>query len=189
MLSRLLLSAIAVVSFSSTYVTSQTCANGSPAPTCPTCTTTQTGSSCINIGQGSNARAYGDAPQYPLTPSSPYYAESLSSVIQQQQDVCQGVVDLSRAQILNYTDHQGTPRTACLIVNNASTSESPLPMLVWLHPSLYSSDSTFASTGFEAYSLTQSINSETNVVGFHILLPEGRNTEHYYPAPDNVGLG
>lgn len=39
-----------------------------------------------------------------------------------------------------YSDHDGTPRTACLLVNSAATSQKPLPLLVWLHPSLADSD-------------------------------------------------
>jgi len=44
-------------------------------------------------------------------------------------------------EILNdFTDADGTPRQACLVTPGNATSESKLPLLVWVHPSLLPMD-------------------------------------------------
>ena len=131
-------------------------------------TTKQTGTDCTQ---------YGDPPAKVVGPIlSPTGLEDL--VI-----ICGG-------EIVDLTDYTGAPRKACLYVNPASTAQRPLPLVVWLHPSLVSTSLSFPLTGFDLARDSQRLNSDDDgAVGFSYLLPLGRNTEHKYQFPDNVGLG
>jgi len=44
---------------------------------------------------------------------------------------------------LSYTDANGTPRSACLVSPPGTAPNSPRPLLVWLHPSLFPIDSIY----------------------------------------------
>ena len=59
-------------------------------------------------------------------------------------------------------------------------------MLVWLHPSLVTADS-ITSTNILLFQNNFSLAAGTT--GFVVLTPEGRDTTHFYPAPDNQGPG
>lgn len=88
------------------------------------------------------------------------------------------------------TDKSGHKRVFCFYANPKSTKDKPLPLLVWLHPSLVGATLAFPLTGFDLVRNTQSLNNEDpSRLGFSYILPAGRNTEHEYPFPDNVGLG
>ena len=85
-----------------------------------------------------------------------------------------------------WDDSDGTPRYACLYQPPAATTSNPLPLLVWLHPSLVTADS-ITSTNILAFQNSFSLAAGTT--GFVVLAPEGRSTTHFYPAPDNQGPG
>jgi Esterase PHB depolymerase len=85
-----------------------------------------------------------------------------------------------------WNDSDGTPRYACLYLPPAATATNPLPLLVWLHPSLVTADS-IASTNILSFQGNFSLSAGTT--GFVVLAPEGRSTTHFYPAPDNEGPG
>ncbi len=85
-----------------------------------------------------------------------------------------------------WNDSDGTPRYACLYQPPAATPSNPLPLLVWLHPSLVTADS-ITSTNILAFQKSFSLAAGTT--GFVVLAPEGRSTTHFYPAPDNQGPG
>jgi hypothetical protein len=59
-------------------------------------------------------------------------------------------------------------------------------MLVWLHPSLVTADSI---TSTNILSFQNSFSLAPGTTGFVVLTPEGRDTTHFYPAPDNEGPG
>ena len=84
-----------------------------------------------------------------------------------------------------WNDSDGTPRYACLYAGSATTA-NPLPMLVWIHPSLVTADS-ISSTNILFFQNDFSLSPGTT--GFAVLAPEGRDTTHFYPAPDNEGPG
>ena len=86
-----------------------------------------------------------------------------------------------------FTDGGGTPRFACLYPPSAPASGVKYPMIVFLHPSLVNADSV-KSTPLFADRDTVNI-SDGAVTGFIILAPQGRNTQHFYPAPDNQASG
>ncbi len=85
-----------------------------------------------------------------------------------------------------WNDSDGTPRYACLYEPLGASESNPLPLLVWLHPSLVTADS-ITSTNILSFQNNFSLSPGTK--GFVVLTPEGRETTHFYPAPDNQGPG
>lgn len=94
------------------------------------------------------------------------------------------------ATVLNYTDWMGYKHTACLVPNPGSKPGRELPLVVWLNPSEVSAQNSFLFTQWQNLYTTQLLNNEdSSKIGFSFLLPEGRNTHHSYPAPDNEAVG
>ena len=91
------------------------------------------------------------------------------------------------ALLNGFTDSGGTPRFACLYPPSAPTAGVKYPMIVFLHPSLVNADSV-KNTPLFGDRDTVDI-SDGALTGFIILAPQGRNTEHFYPAPDNQASG
>jgi poly(3-hydroxybutyrate) depolymerase len=85
-----------------------------------------------------------------------------------------------------WNDSDGTPRYACLYAPAAASATNPLPMLVWIHPSLVTADSIVSTN---ILSFQNDFSLATGTTGFVVLAPEGRDTTHFYPAPDNTGPG
>jgi poly(3-hydroxybutyrate) depolymerase len=85
-----------------------------------------------------------------------------------------------------WNDSDGTPRYACLYAPAAASTSNRLPLLVWLHPSLVTADSI---TSTNILSFQQSFSLAAGTTGFVVITPEGRDTTHFYPAPDNQGPG
>src|SRR5207253_1920896 len=67
--------------------------------------------------------------------------------------------------------------------------EHKLPMIVYLHPSLFTADSVYESTNLNFYLSSANVSDDPNRPGFVLLAPEGRNTTHHYQSPDDKGLG
>lgn len=85
-------------------------------------------------------------------------------------------------------DADGTPRYACLWAPPQASAANPLPLVVFLHPSLFTSDSAGA-TGLPAMVATADISGDPARPGFLLLAPQGRRTCHYYPTADQRGEG
>src|SRR5258708_9388347 len=85
-----------------------------------------------------------------------------------------------------WNDSDGTPRYACLYQPTSATKSNPLPLLVWIHPSLVTADSI---TSTNILSFQNSFSLSAGTTGFVVLTPEGRSTTHFYPAPDDQGPG
>jgi hypothetical protein len=133
-------------------------------------TTVQTGTDCTQ---------YGDPP-----------ATVVNDIL--SPDGLQSLIDICSGTIVTLTDNLGETRQACLYENPNSSEENPLPLVVWLHPSLVAPWIAWPLTGWDAYKTTEPLNNEDpSLVGFSYLLPVGRNTDHYYPITiaDNEGLG
>jgi poly(3-hydroxybutyrate) depolymerase len=88
-----------------------------------------------------------------------------------------------------WNDADGTPRYACLYEPEAASASAPLPMLVFIHPSLVTADSLEESTNLLDYNDTYDLSGNPSRPGFIVLAPEGRDTTHYYPSADAVGPG
>ncbi len=89
---------------------------------------------------------------------------------------------------LSFTDANGTLRSACLVSPPGTTLASPRPLLVWLHPSLFPIDSVLL-TELPALLYSADLTGDATRPGYSLLLVSGRDTEHYYPFPDDTGLG
>jgi hypothetical protein len=85
-----------------------------------------------------------------------------------------------------WNDSDGTARYACLYEPASASVSNPLPLLVWLHPSLVTADSI---TSTNLLSFQDDFSLAPGTTGFVVLTPEGRDTTHFYPAPDNEGPG
>ncbi|MDB5985209.1 MAG: hypothetical protein JWR16_262 [Nevskia sp.] len=118
---------------------------------------------------------YGDAPR-PLTDS----LDGLLAVT----NLCITV----GGETLDYTDADGEPRKACAVIPPGATTKTPLPLVVWLHPSLIPIDA-IDLTNFLSAKNSADLSGDAARPGFILLMPAGRDTEHFYPFPDNVGLG
>lgn len=88
----------------------------------------------------------------------------------------------------DWTDANGEARNACLIKPATASDDIPLPLVVWLHPSLFPPDVILTTNILEQIS-TADLTGDPERPGFALLLPAGRDTEHFYPAPDDTGIG
>ena len=115
---------------------------------------------------GDNCTQYGDAP-------APVVGDIVSPTgLENLIQVCGG-------EILTLTDNLGEERKVCFYANAKSTKDKPLPLVVWLHPSLVSSTISWPLTGWENVKNTQKLNNEdSSRQGFSYILPLGRNTVH-----------
>lgn len=120
--------------------------------------------------------SYGDAPA-----ESTHSLDGLQTMI----DLCQ----LEGGSVLNWTDPSGEARNACLINPAGASAQHPLPLLVYLNPSLFSADKTTPLTGFATDAASADLTGDPARKGFILLMPEGRDTHHYYPFPDDTGVG
>ena len=88
-----------------------------------------------------------------------------------------------------WKDSDGTPRYACRYQPPPSTPPKPLPLIVYLHPSLANADSVRRYTNLLDLLKTANVSDDSSRPGFILLAPQGRNTVHYYPPPDHTGSG
>jgi predicted esterase len=88
-----------------------------------------------------------------------------------------------------WPDANGTPRYACLFNSAAAGAKGPLPLVVFLHPSLVTADSLVTGTNILAFQADANLNDDPDRPGFIVLAPEGRTTTHFYPAPDDNAPG
>ena len=87
-----------------------------------------------------------------------------------------------------WKDPNGTERYACLWLARHAASKSRLPMVIYLHPSLFGPN-TVALTGLLRYQDSRSLSADPENAGYIVLAPVGRKTLHHYPRPDEKGLG
>ncbi|CAF4531759.1 unnamed protein product, partial [Didymodactylos carnosus] len=88
-------------------------------------------------------------------------------------------------KLLKFKDNTGEQRGACLISKKITKQ---LPLLVWLHPSLIPQN-LIVLTGLLEATTTADLTNDKNRLGYHLLIVSGRNTPHFYPAPDKGGIG
>lgn len=87
-----------------------------------------------------------------------------------------------------WNDADGTERYACVYEPKSQPENTRLPMVVYLHPSLYGAG-TIHFTNLLHYQNSTSLSAAPDKTGFIVLAPQGRKTTHYYPFPDNTGVG
>lgn len=88
-----------------------------------------------------------------------------------------------------WKDSDGTPRYACLYQPPPAKPPRPLPLIVFLHPSLANADSVYHYSNLLEFLKTANVSDDPSRPGFILLAPQGRNTTHYYPPPDRTGAG
>jgi hypothetical protein len=87
-----------------------------------------------------------------------------------------------------WNDGDGSDRYACLYEPASIKPGGRVPLLVYLHPSLFGTW-TIANTNLLALRDTFALGGDHAGPGFIVLVPQGRDTAHHYPWPDNRGLG
>ncbi len=87
-----------------------------------------------------------------------------------------------------WKDGNGTDRYACLYKSRSAGAHIKLPLLVYLHPSLFQAK-TITRTNILDFQESHALSGDPNRPGFIVLAPQGRNTVHQYPAPDRNGTG
>jgi len=87
-----------------------------------------------------------------------------------------------------WKDADNVDRYACLYEPKSEDPNSKLPMIVYLHPSLFSAG-WITQTNILDLQNSVSLSDDPKKVGYIVLAPEGRKTTHYYPFPDNKGIG
>lgn len=106
---------------------------------------------------------------------------------QMQRPYCDGGEVLSWDNSSEPEGHR--TRYACLSVPSHASPEKPLPMIVYLHPSLFTPDTVYTATNLPLFLETADLSEDSERPGFVLLAPQGRDTEHFYPAPDDRGPG
>ncbi|HUP92946.1 MAG TPA: hypothetical protein VM074_11915 [Solimonas sp.] len=130
-----------------------------------------TGASCAGI--------YGDPPRE-LT-SSP---SAIGDLPFQLLEAC----TLRGGEMLTWDDGTGTPRQACLHMPAMATA-AKLPLVTFLQGSLFPADPQSIYNGWELQNNTADLTGDPARAGFILLVPYGRDTTHFYPSPDDTGLG
>jgi hypothetical protein len=125
---------------------------------------------------------YGDPPR-PLAPDS--LDGTLNDALTALINVC---TDSGGTLLDDYTDSSGAKRSACVIAPKNATAQTPLPLLVWFHPTLIGEDAILA-TDFLSLLHSANLSGDSSDPGFVLLLPLGRNIEQFLPAPLNTGVG
>ena len=87
-----------------------------------------------------------------------------------------------------WKDADKIDRYSCLFEPKSAGPNSKLPMIVYLHPSLFSAG-WITLTNILDQQNSVSLTDDPKNVGYIVLAPEGRKTTHYYPFPDNKGIG
>lgn len=87
-----------------------------------------------------------------------------------------------------WKDADGIDRYACLYAPARAAANRKLPMIVYLHPSLFGAG-WITQTNILDYQNYISLSDDSANVGYIVLAPEGRKITHYYPFPDNKGIG
>jgi pimeloyl-ACP methyl ester carboxylesterase len=86
-----------------------------------------------------------------------------------------------------WKDPGGYERYACLWEPSAIGSSAPLPLVIYLHPSVLG-PGTVTKTDLLRYQNSASLTAG-GPAGYIVLAPAGRKTLHHYPRPDEKGLG
>jgi predicted esterase len=110
------------------------------------------------------------------------FGDPPADTIEAPAPLCLGGVRLGPWQ-----DSDGTPRHACLYEPGPKATSGPLPLIVYLHPSLFGTETIYL-TNLLHYQDSMQV-GQNGTRGFIVLEPSGRKTTHFYPFPDQKGLG
>jgi poly(3-hydroxybutyrate) depolymerase len=79
-------------------------------------------------------------------------------------------------------------RYACVWEPPSAKPTGPLPLVIYLHPSLFGAQ-TAAQAYLLRYQNSMYLSKDGTTKGYIVLAPQARLTRHYYPRPDEKGLG
>ena len=96
---------------------------------------------------------------------------------------------LNGTMMQTWTDPDGNTRRACLWEPASASTAKPLPLIVYIHPSLFTADTLPTVTNVLSFQNTYDLSGDPSRPGFIVVAPEGRSTQHYYPSPDDQGTG
>lgn len=96
---------------------------------------------------------------------------------------------LKGGEYLTWEDAYGTPREACLQTPDQASPDNPLPLLVFLHGSLFPGDPQTLLNSLDFDYASADLTGDPNRQGFTLLLVEGRDKPHHYPFPDEHAWG
>jgi pimeloyl-ACP methyl ester carboxylesterase len=88
-----------------------------------------------------------------------------------------------------WLDGDGTLRSACLYEPSFASPARPLPLVVYVHPSLFTADTIPFATNLLELRDSADLSGDPARPGFILLAPQGRATAHFYPSPDDQGTG
>jgi hypothetical protein len=88
-----------------------------------------------------------------------------------------------------WLDGEGTLRSACLYEPASASPARPLPLVVYIHPSLFTADTIPFATNLLELRDRADLTGDPSRPGFILLAPQGRSTTHFYPSPDDQGTG
>lgn len=90
---------------------------------------------------------------------------------------------------MKWRDGRGSRRRACAFIPTQAHRKHPLPVVVFLQGSVFPAELQARLSGMEERLETADLTGDPARPGFILLVPEGRDTEHLYPFPDDSGLG
>ncbi len=125
--------------------------------------------------------ACADAAGHSLKVCGPF-GDPPADLIEAPRPFCPGGIRLGP-----WMDSNATPRYACLYEPDTGPQTGPLPLLVYLHPSLFGTGTIYL-TNLLHYQNSLPMEPDGRR-GFIVLEPTGRKTTHYYPFPDQKGVG
>lgn len=120
-------------------------------------------------------------PPMPMTTS----ISALPGVLSNLAQYCR----LRGGEVLAWEDGDGTPRQACLYTPPQASSETRLPLVVFLQGSIFPADQQTLLSGYDLVYRDADLTGDPARRGFILLVPQGRDTRHHYPFPDDTGLG
>jgi hypothetical protein len=125
---------------------------------------------------------YGDPPRPPAGP--PSITGTLGEVANLFNECL-----FAGGETLNWSDRENEPRSACLFIPPGATRLSQRPLLVFLQGSVIPAPPQLIISDWAALSSSADLSGDPQRPGFILLVPIGRNTQHFYPFPDDQGLG
>jgi predicted esterase len=134
-----------------------------------------TGAGCAGI--------FGDPPRPPT--------QSVDGTLAQVYLEAANLCTARGGEVLTWTDAASNARQACLHTPAAASTAHPLPLVTFLHGSLFPGDPQTATpvSNLEDQVDTADLTGDPARAGFSLLVIEGRDTQHFYPMPDDTGWG
>ncbi|MGH8461265.1 MAG: hypothetical protein ACRESS_06645 [Stenotrophobium sp.] len=127
---------------------------------------------------------YGDAPAAIGTLTSSVGSSAAGEILELLNQCT-----LNGGETLSWTDANGSSRNACLWVPANASTTNRLPLLMFTQGSVAPIPVQLLESNWVSLTATADLTGDPARPGFILLTPLGRNTHHYYPVPDDYGIG